>query len=254
MLQTFKITGSRITLGPFTIFQENYAQKIVKIMQVPINIPDGQSGEWEVETKVINEEAAKRSWLHGLMNGSGRYSPAGTYRGLLYKGEVIMSNTPNEIGDHYPLFRNASGRVLINGLGLGMCIEMIIDKVDHITAVEISEDIIKLVGLYYKDNPKVEIVHTDAFEYKPEKGIRFNAVWHDVWPEICTDNLPEMARLHRKYGRLTDWQGSWMKPYLEREKRKERREEKFYREMFGHGSHLSNINNDGLPLGTVFID
>lgn len=159
-------------------------------MKVEIKIPDGTSGDWIVETHEVTEEAAKRSRLHGLIGGSGRYSPAGIYKGLKYKGEVIMSNTPDEIHDHFPLLWAASGRVLINGLGLGMCIEMVIDKVDHITVVEISEDVIKLVGPYYKDNPKVEIVHADAFKYKPEKGIRFDAVWHDIWPTICTDNLP----------------------------------------------------------------
>jgi hypothetical protein len=223
-------------------------------MQVPINIPDGKSGDWIVETHEVTEEAAKYHKIAALMKGSGRYSPAGTYKGLRYKGQVIMSNTPDEIHDHYPLFRNASGRVLINGLGFGMCIEMIIDKVEHITVVEISEDVIKLVGPYYKDNPKVEIVHADAFEYKPEKGIRFNAVWHDIWPEICTDNLPEMARLHRKYGRKTDWQGSWMKPYLEREFRKEKREAKFYKDMFGHHwNEFPDLRTSGTD-GVVFVD
>lgn len=206
-------------------------------MNVEINIPDGTSGDWEIETKIVTKGDAKLSLLRGIISGSGRYSPAGTYKGLLYKGDVVMSNTPDEISDHYPLYWNASGQILINGLGLGMCIEMIIDKVDFITVVEISEDVIKLVSPYYKDNPKVEIVHADAFEYKPKKGIRFNAVWHDIWPTICTDNLPEMARLHRKYGRLTDWQGSWMKPYLQSEFRREKRETNSYNSLFGNPLH-----------------
>jgi hypothetical protein len=35
--------------------------------------------------------------------------------------------------------------------------------------------------------------------------------WHDVWANICEDNLPLMARLHRRYGRRVNWQGSWSK-------------------------------------------
>jgi len=46
-----------------------------------------------------------------------------------------------------------------------------------------------------------------------------------------------MTRLHRKYGRRCDWQGSWMKPYLEREYRKEKRETDMYYKLFGNPLH-----------------
>jgi len=156
-------------------------------MNIPINIPDGQSGNWKVETKIVTEKEETFGQFRAIMNGHGRYTPAGKYKGLLRNDEVIMSNTPDEIMDHYPLKRNAHGQVLINGLGLGMCIEMIIDQVFHIIVIEKSQDVINLVGPYYKDNPKVFIIHADAFDYKPPKGFRYNAVWHDIWDGICTD-------------------------------------------------------------------
>ena len=173
-----------------------------------------------------------------MINGNDRYTPAGTYKGLLKDGEVIMSNTPDEIMDHYPFKCAAQGQVLINGLGLGMCIEMVIEQVFHIIVIEKSKDVINLVGPYYKDNPKVFIIHADALEYKPPKGMRYNVVWHDIWDSICIDNLPEMTRLHRKYGRLTDWQGSWMKSYLQSEFRREKREQESYNRLFGNPLHI----------------
>jgi hypothetical protein len=32
------------------------------------------------------------------------------------------------------------------------------------------------------------------------KGKRYDMVWHDIWDDICSDNLEGMAKLHRKYG------------------------------------------------------
>ena len=81
---------------------------------------------------------------------------------------------------------------------------------------------IKLIAPHYND-PRLEIIHADAFEWKPPKGVRYNCVWHDIWDYICTDNLPEMHKLHRKYGRRCDYQESWCRSVCEYEKRQEKR-------------------------------
>jgi hypothetical protein len=47
-------------------------------------------------------------------------------------------------------------------------------------------------------------------------------VWHDIWLDLCTDNLEGMGKLHRKYGRRTDWQGSWEKDRLLSHRRREK--------------------------------
>ena len=67
-----------------------------------------------------------------------------------------------------------------------------------------------MVTPYIKDK-RVTIINADAFEWKPPKDQRYDVVWHDIWDNICGDNLPEMTKLHRKYGKKTDWQGSWCK-------------------------------------------
>ena len=63
---------------------------------------------------------------------------------------------------------------------------------------------------------KLNIICADALEWKPPKGTRYNAVWHDIWDNICGDNLDDMKKLHRKYGRRTNWQGSWCRDQCER--------------------------------------
>lgn len=186
-------------------------------MHIDIPVPDRQSGDWVVQTFTISENAAKFENLRASFRPGGRYVKPGTFKRLMYQGHVIMSNTPAEIGDHIYFMHQAKGHVLINGLGLGVCIFGILPKpeIESITVIEISPDVISLVAPYIND-ARVTVIQDDALEYKPPKGKRYGAVWHDIWPNICADNLEEMAMLHRKYGKRTDWQGSWCKELCKR--------------------------------------
>ena len=123
-----------------------------------------------------------------------------------------MSDTPAEMRDHSYAVRMAKGSCLINGLGIGLVLKNILLKseVTDVTVVEISQELIDIVAPHYQDERAVFIC-ASAFDYKPPKGKRYQMVWHDIWDDICADNLPEMTRLHRKYGRRADWQNSWCK-------------------------------------------
>jgi predicted membrane-bound spermidine synthase len=129
---------------------------------------------------------------------------------------MIMSDTPAEVADHRELIHVASGSVLLNGLGLGVAARLILAKpvVTDVTIIELSPDVIKLVSPHISD-PRLTIIEADAFTWQPPRGKRFNAVWHDIWDDICSDNLPGMHKLHRRYGRRADWQGSWCRELCE---------------------------------------
>ena len=190
-----------------------------------VNLSEGESGNWKIERFEVTKEQAAIERMRSMFNG-GRGVPAGVYTALKYKGQIIMSDTPDEIRDHFSIIRMASGHVLLNGLGLGMVLKACMEKdsVTHITVIENSSDVIKLSGKYYKEKygDKLTIIHADAFEYKPPKNIRYGAVWHDIWAYISEDNLPEMHKLHRKYGRKTNWQGSWCRESCERYRERDR--------------------------------
>jgi hypothetical protein len=176
-----------------------------------VEIPEGVSGDWRVERFTVDHPD-----FHSMVRGRG--VPVGETFTRLMRGPIlVMSDTPAEMRDHRGPVINASGSCLINGLGIGMVLRAVLAKpeVTDVTVVELSEDVIKLVAPSYQD-PRVTIVHADAFEYKPPKGRRYQMVWHDIWDYICADNLPEMHRLHRKYGRRADWQGSWCRERCER--------------------------------------
>ncbi len=173
-----------------------------------VPVPEGVCGNWRVETFSVSEDDSSRTMFR-----PGQFVPKGTYKRLMRGGTVVMSNTPMEIRTNWEIVRRARGHVLINGLGLGMVVHQILKKpeVESLTVVEASEDVISLVSPTYISDPRFSVIHADAFAYIPPKEVRFQAVWHDIWDYICADNLPEMAKLHRKYGRRTEWQGSWAK-------------------------------------------
>jgi hypothetical protein len=172
-----------------------------------VTLPEGQKGPWKVERFTVD-----RLDFHCLFHG-GNPPPVGeTFTRLMRGGKLVMSDTPSEMRDHFEPYYRAKGSCLINGLGIGAILKNILLKpeVTDVTVVEISQDVIDLVAPHYTDS-RVIIICCDAFLYEPPKGKRYQMVWHDIWDDICADNLPEMAKLHRKYGRRTDWQGSWAK-------------------------------------------
>lgn len=175
-----------------------------------VDVPEGKSGDWEVARFVPEGFTAA---VHNLKQPGRALTPGETYTELTHHGGVVMSDTPAEIRDLYPLLGHLRGRLLINGLGLGVALQGALDKpeVEHVTVVELSEDVIALVAGHYKarHGDRLTVVHANAFEWQPPKGARWDAVWHDIWPNICGDNWEAMKALHRKYGRRCDWQDSW---------------------------------------------
>ena len=181
-------------------------------------IPEGSFGIWRVERFSISDEEAN---FHALCCSfqpgmASRSVLSGAYTKLMRDGCLIMSDTPAELNDHWSPVHKATGSVLINGLGLGVVVQNILQKseVTDITVVEISRDLIKLIAPYLQDE-RLTIVEADALSWRPPKNKRYEMAWHDIWDEICADNLDDMKTLHRRYGRHAAWQGSWCRGLCE---------------------------------------
>ena len=191
--------------------------------KIKVNLPESRSGDWSIEKFTVSEDDAKFHNTRAMFSfgGGGRTIEAGNYTKLKRGGAIIMSDTPAEVRDHSYFLYKAKGHVLINGLGLGWVVEALftLKRVKTITVIEKSKDVINLVKQhYYNKCPKdkyIIIVHADALKYKPQKSQRYGAVWHDIWDNICGDNVEDMKKLHRKYGGRTDWQGSWCRAECE---------------------------------------
>lgn len=188
------------------------------MMDIRVSVPEGAKGDWYVERFSVTDEDVRLHNMRCMFSpGMGRrVMKPGTYTRLLRHRRIIMSDTPAEVQDHRYAIYKATGSVLINGLGLGVVLKGVLDKEDvtDVTVIEKSPDVIALVGPHYQDS-RLTIIEADAMEWRPPKGKRYNMVWHDIWDDICGDNLPEMHKLHRRYGRRADWQGSWCREICE---------------------------------------
>ena len=188
-----------------------------QIREIRADIPEGTKGDWKIELFVVDKEGADHHNMQCAMHGGRRTIVEGTYTRLKKNGSIIMSDTPAEQDDHMEFIQRAKGDVLINGLGMGWVIEVLLrlPQVTSLTVIEISQNLIDLVAPHYKAKDKenkLNIICADAFEWKPPKGQRYGAVWHDIWDNICEDNLSEMKTLHRRYGhwlQQPSFQGSW---------------------------------------------
>jgi hypothetical protein len=178
-------------------------------------IPEGISGNWSIESFSVSKRDEEFSRLRSAFafGCSGRYVPQGTYTALNRSNSIVMSDTPNEIDDLLPLCRRATGRVLISGLGLGCAVELVLGNQDvsGVTVLELSQDVINLVEptLKARYGDRLNVINADAFTYRLPKAARYNVAWHDIWNDICADNLAEMRKLKRRFDSRCDWQGFW---------------------------------------------
>jgi len=138
-----------------------------------------------------------------------RHLRPGTYTRLKVDGSLWMSDTPAEKLDHYEAVRCSSGDCLVTGLGLGMVANAMAvrDEVNSVTVIENNPRVIAAIAPHL--HQKISVIEADALEWRPPSTAKYGAVWHDIWPSICADNLPEMTKLKRRFARRAEWQGCW---------------------------------------------
>jgi hypothetical protein len=192
-------------------------------------VPDGKKGPWTIDTFTIpkNDPLLFMSNFRAARDGNA-YAMVhpGTYKRLRHeKRGCVMSNTDMEIYTNVEGYKAATGRVIINGLGLGMLLEGILSKPDvtYVRVIEIDQDVIDLVGPHFTKDKRVEIIQADAYEYRPKVGEKFDYAWHDIWDAISSDNLVLMAALGRRYNkRVAAAQGFWAREQIRADQRRYR--------------------------------
>ena len=159
-------------------------------------LEDGQVGDFSISRFTITDNDFVAKYRMGISNG--------TYICLKQNGEVVMSDTDMEKRTNSNFVRKAHGDILIGGLGIGMIVLAIQDKpeVNSITILEKNQEVIDLVESQLPLNDKVKIIHADVFDWKPEKGKRYNCIYMDIWNWINSDIYrKQMLPLTRKYAR-----------------------------------------------------
>jgi len=123
----------------------------------------------------------------------------------------MMLNTPEIVAGFEDFLMQAHGHILINGLGIGMCAVYLLAKarVKSLTVIEVEEDLVQLMDSVLPKDPRLNILHADAFAYEPPDGKCYDYVWHDVWTTYSARNVAQMKQLLAKYEDRSHWQDAW---------------------------------------------
>lgn len=190
--------------------------------RMQVTVPVGEYDGLEVEKFEVK---GPELWnLRAALDG--RECQPGTYTRLIDRketelGEPVMwmSDTTAERDDHKEpvacIELSKAETVLINGLGLGLgmvlAAALTYDHVKLVDVIESDERVIKLIGPHYTTDPRVNIIHADAYEQTKAwpRGSKWDIAWSDIWPDLNADNIPGMDQLHAYYRRRTQWHGCW---------------------------------------------
>jgi len=199
-----------------------------------VDVPEGTDGPYRIERFTVTEDDAEMDAMFASIAAfQGRRQmavPEGTYTRLMRGGAIVMSDTPQEMYEHLSFVRKASGRVLIAGLGIGMVLQAVLDKDDvgHVTVVELSEAVLRMVAPHYRARygERVEIVQGNILDWCPPKDTHLNpydAAWFDIWDTKCSDHVKDMTRLNRRFARWARWKGCWAQDEMRHQAQRDRR-------------------------------
>lgn len=165
-------------------------------------IPTGASGLWYITKTTLDAP------LQTIYRNRAVVVPQDTYT-FLYRltdstlhhdpaGEVVMEDTPFELQSHLDFVMHACGSVLVSGLGLGCVIRGLLANANvyHVTCIENSRDVIKLVAAHMP-KPRLTIIEADALEWTAQNQTRFDFAWHDLWTNR-DDGEPHLDHWHAR--------------------------------------------------------
>ena len=178
-----------------------------------------------IERFNISKENSKKYNLLSTMNGEPYFMRIedGDYVRLWVDGVLMMSDTHMERYTNQFFIDNAHGDVMIAGLGVGLILNALENKVqsgevNSITVYEKYQDVIDLVLPKYKHLP-IKVICQDILEYRPPKEETYDTIYFDIWPRINKSNLQQIKILHNRWKfrkRENGYMDSWMKSYIQR--------------------------------------
>jgi hypothetical protein len=190
-------------------------------------VPPGEKGVARIEHMEVDKNDF--AWRMAALRGDDPPQP-GRYARLFIGRDLMMSDTQMEQRSNRDLIRRATGKVMIAGLGIGMVLPPLLAKedVESVLVIEKYQEVIDLVHPHHQ-HPKLTVMQADILEFRPPKEWRFDTIYFDIWPDITTDNLKDIALLHRRWATRRNrenpraWMGSWMHERLKYQRGRERR-------------------------------
>ncbi len=177
--------------------------------RIEVSIPEGTEGDYAVAH--YTNETTDRHWqVYREMKSE----PYDSHTVLIKESCVmpIMQDSQAEYNEHQWLWDNATGHVLIGGLGLGMIHQALIDNPDvtSVTIVELEQDVVDLVWDHCTKDDTFTLVVADFETWNPPAGSSFDTVWGDTWLSDNTMDLRQYRTLiTNKYSQYTTNIGFW---------------------------------------------
>lgn len=182
---------------------ESYFKKMIKkldnnqYMSDPyyqnIKFSKHKNKEWEIKNSMYKayEAFVENDFKYDfdrVIPQIGFFSKPFYYPSIYQNGRLWMSVTPNEINTMKKPIKEAKGKVLTFGLGLGYYAYMVSLKEDvqEITIIEKDQNVIQLFKEYilpqFKFKDKIKIINIDAYDYlESMKDNNYDYVFVDIY-------------------------------------------------------------------------
>lgn len=113
-----------------------------------------------------------------------------TYPAVLEGDTIWMSIIPHEIETMKEPIKNAKGRVLVLGLGLGYYLFHILNKKD-VVSIDVIENDKRIISLFNKylinlfpHVEKLNIIFDDGIEYLKKTNKQYDYIFSDIWHNV----------------------------------------------------------------------
>ena len=173
-----------------------------------IRLSDIQDGNWEIRTEKYAPYRGVICDDMEIFEDMREVPPLGffteefSFPAILEDGNEWMTLTPVDLDTCEEAIKEARGKVVTFGLGLGYYAYMVSEKeeVESVTVVELSPDVIRLFEKHIlpqmPNRHKIKIVNADAFEYAervmPSEG--FDLAFVDTWRD-ASDGAPMYKKM-----------------------------------------------------------
>lgn len=182
-----------------------------------VTVPPYDADGVVIERFEVTYEEANTSKLRAALNPQrgDRSVEAGMYTRLLVDGVLWMSDTPTEVRDHDYIddamtevwaYDSEMPSMLIVGLGLGLVLRRVIMtyEIPEIDVVERDSRVIAAVGEHYQElaaqhEVSLRIHQADINDWRPPRSACWDLGFFDIWANIDMADLPEVARLRRRF-------------------------------------------------------
>ena len=149
-------------------------------MKVNVDIPIGISNDFEIV--YYTNETTDNNWQAYL---SLKDESHDNYTVLLKAGcnQPIMQDSEAEYNEHQWLWDNATGDVLIGGLGIGLVNQVLIDNpnITSVTIIENSQDVIDLVWEHCSKDERFTLIQENIETWEIPTDSSWDIAWFDTW-------------------------------------------------------------------------